>query len=84
MPRALGSFFCLGHRSICLYGLHPRKPPLEGTLKVQGHPCQLGTLHQADEVVLWLRGGKTDPYNRGTVAEKRRIYLSAAPVMEAP
>ncbi|CAE7617473.1 kptA [Symbiodinium sp. CCMP2592] len=79
----LGYFFLLRASEFLPVPYLPDSRHLKGTdlrLRKGGQECDLKDLHSADEVVITLRGSKTDKFNRGTTRNHFRGVPPLCPV----
>ncbi|CAE7689640.1 unnamed protein product [Symbiodinium sp. CCMP2592] len=79
----LGYFFLLRASEFLPVPYLPDSRHLKGTdlrLRKGGQECDLKDLHSADEVVITLRGSKTDRFNRGTTRNHFRGVPPLCPV----
>ena len=81
-----GYFFLLrASEYLCVGYNQPEKGPRgqDVVLKSHGQECTLENIKEADEVILTIRGSKTDIYNRGEIRNHFRSEGSVCPVKAA-
>ena len=81
-----GYFFLLRASEYLCVGYNQPEKGLRGqdvVLKAQGQECTLETIKEADEVILTIRGSKTDIYNRGEIRNHFRAEGNVCPVRAA-
>ena len=81
-----GYFFLLRASEYLCVGYNQPEKGLRGqdvVLKTGGRDCTLQTLKEADEIILTIRGSKTDIYNRGEIRNHFKSEEDICPVKAA-